>query len=59
MITRQRCQASDHPRPRYERTAESISLLLVISDPRYPKDAELGAAATGMAGSDKKAAASH
>jgi hypothetical protein len=32
---------------------------LVIIDPRYPKDDELGAAATGIAGSDKKAAASH
>jgi hypothetical protein len=54
MITRQRCQASDHPCRRSERTAESVSLLLVISDPRYPKDDELGAAATGTAGSEKK-----
>ena len=59
MITRQRCQASDHACPRSERTAEFTSLLLAISDPRYPKDAELGARATGMAGSDKTAAASH
>jgi hypothetical protein len=58
MIIRQRCQASDHLCPRFERAAESISLLLVISDPRYPKDDELGAAAKGTAGSDKTAATS-
>jgi hypothetical protein len=39
--------------------AESVSLLLAISDLQYPKDAELDAAAKRMAGSDKKAAASH
>src|SRR6476620_117487 len=45
MIIRQRCQASDHPRRGPERTAESVSLLLAISDSRYSKDAEPGAAA--------------
>jgi hypothetical protein len=35
-----------------------VSLLLAISDPRYPKDAEPGAAAKGTAGSDKTAATS-
>ena len=33
------------PLSRSERTAESVSLLLAISDSRYPKDAEPGAAA--------------
>jgi len=59
MITRQRCQASDHPCRRSERTAESVSLLVAMSDLQYPKDDELDAAAKRMAGSDKKAAASH
>ena len=59
MITRQRCQASDHPCRTSGQMAESVSLLLAISDLQFPKDAELDAAATETAGSDKKAAASH
>jgi hypothetical protein len=43
----------NHPCRTSEREAESVSLLLAIIDPRYPRDAELGATATGWLAATK------
>ena len=53
MITRQRCQVSDHAGPRSERTAEFTSLLLATVIPDIRRMLNWEPAQQGWAGSDK------